>query len=210
MIQCSLESKFRDILIDILNRESNRMRNINEIEVTECTSCLRKSYYARKEPLKRINKSIINGKAIHLYIEQLIKKYYQNIEVEEEYEVDFGFEFKILMKPDVILDDRIVEIKTTDRETVNIPSLEHELQANFYAFVLNKDYYEIIYITKVGDIIYFTKPVDVVLFNNLLTRAKILYEYLTHDIPPEREHKYCRACQYYEKCILQLKLNEVI
>lgn len=210
MIQCSLESKFKDILIDLLNKESNRARSVNEIEVTECTSCLRKSYYARKEPLKRVNKSIINGKAIHLYIECLVKKYCQNIEVEEEYEVDLGLEFKILMKPDIILDDRIVEIKTTDRETITIPLLEHELQANFYAFVLNKDYYEIIYITKVGDIVCFTKPVSESLFDLLITRARALHMYLSNNIPPEREFKYCRTCPYHDKCMLQLKLNEVI
>lgn len=201
MIECTLESKFKNILIDMLDKESEKELDENQISVTECTDCLRKSFYRRKYKRKYINKHLFEGKAIHHYIEYLVKKYHGDILVEDEYEVDLGYEFTIVMRPDIILDDRVVEIKTSDSNNIIVPHLEHELQANFYAFVLAKDYYEIIYITRGIDICHFVKPVSIDLFNVLIKRARMLYKSIVSDIPPKKELKYCRFCVYYDICL---------
>jgi len=206
MITCSIESKFKPILEEILKKESEREYIENLIEVTECTTCLRRSYYNRKSPVTRVNKHVIEGKAIHMYFEQLIKKYEYNIESEEEYIVDFGLPFKIKMRPDIVMDDRVVDIKTTDRETVFMSDIEHELQANFYAFVLDKRYYELIYITRGGNMSVFVSEVNLDMFEEVLKRAELLYNSLKNNVEPSREPKYCKYCEHFHKCYKQKKL----
>jgi len=206
MITCGLESKFKPIVEDIIKRENEREYKEDVIEVTECVRCLRQAYYTRKYGNKVINKYIIEGRAIHLYFEHLIKKYGYNIESEEEYIVDFGLPFKIKMKPDVVMDDRVVDIKTTDRDNIFLSDIEYELQTNFYAFVLNKPYYEIVYITRGGGITVFVSEVNLDMFEEVLKRAVILYRCLKDNVEPHREPKYCRRCVFYHRCFKQKKL----
>ena len=207
MITCGLESKFKTILEDIITKESERNVESNVLEVTECVHCLRRSYYARKYGHKLFNKNVFEGRAIHLYVQHLLNKYYPEIETEVEIEVDFGFDFRILMKPDVILEDRVVDIKTTDRDNVFMSDIEYELQTNFYAFVLNKPYYEIVYITRRGGIVTFVSEVNYDMFEEVLNRAKKLYMCLQNNVEPEREPKYCRTCEFYHRCFRQKKLG---
>ena len=206
MITVSLESRFKPILEDIIIKESVREKESNIIEVTECLSCLRQAYFTRKEGIGKINKVIIEGRAIHNYIESLLNKYYPNIVTEQEYIVDFGEEIKIMMKPDVVLDDRVVDIKTTDRDTVFLPDIKYELQTNFYAVVLMKEYYEIVYITRRGSLHAFVSPISYDMFYEVINRARKLYLHLKNDTIPDREPQNCYYCPFYHKCFRQKKL----
>ena len=201
------QSKFIPILKELVKLDKPHQLDINTVHVTEVTQCLRKSFLMRKEGEALLSKEIFEGKSIHHYISYLIEKYRKGIESEVEYEVDLGLLCKVLMKPDVILDDRVVEIKTTELNKIARPFPEHELQANFYAFVLNKPFYEIVYIKRKGEPIAFVEHPDVKMFFHVVRRIELYHNYLLKDELPEMETKYCHRCPFYYKCYHQAKLE---
>ena len=206
MIEVGFKSKFLPILEKLVMTDKPHELDVNRVSVTEVCQCLRKSFLMRKMEKPIINKHLFEGKAIHLYIEHLLKKYQGEIESEVEYEVDLGLLCKVIMKPDVVLNDRVVEIKTTDRYKISNPIPEHVIQANFYAFVLNKPFYEIIYIRSKGNPIAFVNKPDYKLFLHLIKRIENYHKHLLEDSLPEMETKYCDRCPFYYECFHQAKL----
>ncbi len=204
----SEKSKIREIVIDIVTKEVTKVHENDTLMVTEGIHCLRRSFYQRKYKKVSINKRTIEGMAIHYWIEYLLKKYNVLTEenIEQEYEVTFDSGLKVMMKPDLVLDDRVVDIKTTDREQVFMPDINYLLQVNFYAFVLGKPKFEILYITKNFNPVSFVEDVNVEMFLELLKRLEILWICLKKNKLPNREMQYCRNCEFYGICYKQTKL----
>jgi len=206
-VNISYQSKFLPILEELIIKDKPHELDTNTISVTEVTQCLRKSFLNRKGVKPVISKELFEGKSIHSYIEHLLKEHRKDIESEQEYIVDVGLLCKIVMKPDIVMDDRVVELKTTDVSKLYSPYPEHILQVNFYAFTLNKQFYEIVYIRRRQPPVVFVDKPDWKLFFHMLRRIELYHRYLIQDTLPDMETKYCNRCPYYHYCFHQAKLD---
>ena len=179
--------------------------------ISSLSGCLRKAYYEIVYPTEekdKLRKSIFEGEAIHYFISYLInlggKLMFKKIE--SEVPVEYEFEGKKLVgRADIVLKDRVIEIKTT-KNLPRLPYYSHVLQANAYAYLLNKKKFEITYIAEHG-VRSFSMDTSEELFEKLKERARILHNAVKYSIAPEKEPTpYCNRCPYYHICYKQLQL----
>ena len=204
------EEKFRNLLLQLLKYDEEEHRKENTIYVTQVLQCLRRSYYEIRYGVDlsyKLNKHILIGSAIHKYIEYLINKYKDRldmyIEAEKHIEFEYG-KYRVVGRADIVTDEEIWEIKAVSK-TYKIPSLLHITQANIYAYLLQKPRIRLIYIrdNNIDEFVYNYAPRLTDMFFN---RLNTLVIYLEHNNEPPREEDFwCSTCPYKYQC-LQRKL----
>jgi len=195
-------------LVDILLRAielENREHPHDTLWVTDIAQCLRKTYYQFKYPLKpeyQLRRPLVMGKAIHLWIENLLVRHRGElgIDIRTEVEVMARVEGVVVRGlADIVLDNVLYEIKTARRIPVK-PYLEHILQACFYAYVLGMNKYCILYISDNGYREYCMET-DNGTINIFRERVKILKQSMENNTPPPREKSpLCSYCPYKRLC----------
>ena len=173
--------------------------------VTDIAQCLRKTYYQLKYPLKpeyRLRRPLIVGKAIHLWIEDLLYRHRDELGVSIQVEVPVEARvcgMVVRGSADIVLDNVLYEIKTTSH-VPSKPYYEHILQACFYAYILGLEKYCIVYI---GDRRYsvYCMEVNNGIINIFRDRVRILKESIEGGSPPPRERGIlCNYCPYKRLC----------
>ena len=205
-----VRDKFTTLLKELIKAYESREHE-DGIYISSLSTCLRKAFYEQFFPVyeTKLSKPVFEGTAIHYFIDYLVKNYgnllMENIdsEVRVRYIID---DIKLVGRADIVLDDRIIEVKTTSNIPFK-PYTSHVLQANAYAYILRKKYFEIAYISndRIKSFVYETRK-D--LFDVIVERARILSTAFKTGIAPDREvSQLCVKCPFYDKCFNQLKLN---
>jgi len=183
----------------------DRLHPHDTLWVTDIAQCLRKTYYQFKYPLKpeyRFKRSLIMGKAIHLWIEELLLKHKSELGVDIEVEVPVEARIGGMVVrgyADIILDNVLYEIKTVNH-IPSKPYFEHQLQAGFYAYMLNLDKYCILYVSDYGSTVYCMETNRGIL-NVFRERVATLKRSLEEGKPPPRERSVlCNYCPYRRLC----------
>lgn len=205
------EPIFPDILKQLIAMYEQEYKK-DGIHITSLVQCLRKAYYdqfAEPDLEHRLRRPLFEGTAIHKFIEYLVEKYGSKLmqKIQSEVEIEYQINgVKIIGRADAVLDDRVVEIKTT----TNLPKKpypSHVLQANTYAYILKKPKFEIIYIGDYG-VTSFVMKTSKEYFDYVIERAKILMKAFRSSVPPEKEPSIlCPKCRYYHICFKQMKLD---
>jgi CRISPR-associated exonuclease Cas4 len=127
----------------------------NEIYVTDLIYCPLKYYFQRiyKEIAlaEGFNPVTIYGEAVHIGIEEVLKRIFgsDNVKTEVEFEKEFGVEGKVFIvrgRVDAIVGNYIIEIKS-GRSDANIPHQHHVLQARLYLWLTGLKKAILLYIT---------------------------------------------------------------
>lgn len=204
------EEIFKQLFIKMLEYEEQEHIHEKTIFVTQVLQCLRRTYYEIKHGVDikhKISKPLLVGTAIHKYIEYLINKHKDKLDINIEAEKHIEFEYKgwkIVGRADIVTDNEVWEIKVTSK-TYKIPSLLHIAQANLYAYILKKPIVRIIYFrnNKIEEFVYHTNDRLTQMFFKRLDK---LISYLERDEEPPREEDFwCSTCPFKYIC-LQKKL----
>ena len=200
------EEKFKNLLLQLLKYDEEEHRKENTVYITQVLQCLRRSYYEIKhgiDPSYKLNKHILIGSAIHKYIEYLVNKYRDKldmyIEVEKHVEFEYG-KYKVVGRADIVTKDEVWEIKVVSK-TYKLPSLLHITQANIYAYLLQKPVFRLVYIRdrNIDEFVYGVSDRLVDMFFN---RLNTLIIYLEQNAEPPREEDFwCSTCPYKYRCI---------
>jgi len=202
MVSCDMVYEaFRRFLVKQL-----RIYDENTVHVGECTNCLRKAYYNRKNgsmdlshlaPSKRVILGL--GLSTHLVFEEILKE--MGYRTEQQIIKDFNG-FKLAGTPDAINEDHVIEIKTCNRlPDKALP--HHVMQLNAYLALTGRKLGFIIYICKRdGNVRIFSIEFDEKMFQDLLSRAAKLHKCLKENKPPEPEPSYlCNYCEWKWECL---------
>lgn len=184
------------------------------ITVSELCSCIRKCYYERmKYPVN--HKKLYTFSYLYLIqnvgnvIHDTIQELYNFSEVEKTIVSE---RFKVKGRIDAIRDNFLFEIKSIDIEKFkNQYKKEHYLQANIYAYILNKEYgYKISTITLIyvirnlKRIVPFDLPLNNELVESIINKAPILKSAIDSNKVPEpfgATNELCKYCLYKKQCI---------
>ena len=179
------------------------------IHVGELTYCLLKSYYERKYGVNYSDEKIVIlglGQATHFLVESFVGE-----GVVKEFRVEHGLEgFKLTGRPDLIVDDAVIELKTTSHIPVQ-PFSHHVLQLQAYLHLLDRRYGFIVYVCKRrGRVKAFRVERDPGAWEEIVGRARRLHLALVRGEPPEPEPgPLCRYCEFRSMC-RKLARQEVV
>ena len=202
------EIGIRNLPITVWNYIKNKTnfeyyeKSDKRIGVKEVCSCLRKAWYLRKYKdyffSDQTRWMIFRGMVFDdifsgLYEKHGVKFVHDVGDIQLVGKIDFIDEF-----------DNIWELKTVNSiwSIKNGPHKEHMLQANFYAYALGHDTYNLLYVSFDGIKAFTNITTNEQDGKLLIERAKQLSYYLENNImPPKEETKACKYCQYYHICM---------
>jgi CRISPR-associated exonuclease Cas4 len=134
--------------------EKYKVREKNELHVRELIECPEKLVLRDRYPFLVVptNPAFMMGDLIHIGLQEIIKEWGKensvSVEVEKEIEKKFvvdGEEYIVKGRPDIVLPDMVIEIKSAKAD-ISIPQIHHELQLKVYMNFLKKKG-RLIYIT---------------------------------------------------------------
>lgn len=206
------ELTFKELFLKLLELEEQEHKHEKTIFVTQVLQCLRRSYIEIIKGVDiryKLSKPLLIGSAIHKYVEYLINKYKDvlNLNIEAEKHVEFMHRgWRVVGRADIVTDKEVWEIKVTSR-TYKIPSLLHIAQANLYAYLLNKDIIRIIYFrdNKIEEFIYQYTPRLIDMFFKRLN--KLIDALENNQLPEKEEDFWCSTCPYKYGCVYK-KLSD--
>ena len=212
---------------DFLNRllQEHLERKVKEREQnilfpSELGFCLRRNYYLYKKPKKLTFETLKLFKAgdlVHNWLITVLLSSFERNKIKYfDYEGKVKHteeEFEIIGKYDDIIgiemngELKLLEFKTV-RDLRKIKSVvdHHFLQVNFYMKKLGLDRAYIVYVDRRNlDIKVFEVKFSEERFQELITRAKILFSHLKENKLPVAEAKskaiwFCWYCPYFEEC----------
>lgn len=207
--------KFQKMMRAKLIEEHKKLQSYERpyISVTELCDCIRKCYYTRMRYPVNLNKQykypplyMIQqvGNTIHDVIQEL----YDFSETEKTVVSE---RFKVKGRIDGIRESFLCEIKSiADKKFKNTYVKEHYIQANIYAYILNKEYdykidtITIIYVLRsLQKIVAFDLPVNDKLALTFLNKAPILKSSIeTTQVPDPfgATDETCKYCQFIDQC----------
>jgi CRISPR-associated exonuclease Cas4 len=190
------ESTLKDSIVKAVDELVNIKKYDNDtIYIEEVTTCLRRSYYNRKEervPLKERFK--IFNESMKYNAKSGIREYGEE-----------GLGFKIITKADMVVDDAIIHFNIVD-DLPNTPYPKDLMALNANLWIFNKEEGALVYITKDGNNIQFSLRRDKRLFDETKRRATVLHTLLKEGrVPILEPSEECISCSYYEKCYVQHK-----
>jgi len=189
----------------LLNFQLKRQHVYADIQVTDLTQCLRKSYFTKKENAicDNPNVQLIIGILLHdIVLKELEEVLDGKSEVLTVHVIPYNGEFiKLYGMCDFLADNYILELKTCFK-TPEKPFDNHIEQVNAYLHMFDRENGYIVYLSRNSlDIRIFEVEKDEVLWNNTINRAVLLHEALKRDEPPEPEPSHlCEYCPYKHKC----------
>ena len=160
---------------------------------TELSTCLRRSWYARKKGKNIIGENAVLGIAIHNTVQDVAKRF--NCEVEKEIQGEIAG-VKVRGRADLVCDDAVIEIKTTA-----IHDQLHYFQPVIYATLLKKDRAYMLYVDRnTGNITFFQVDISFIL-PFAIERLKAYHSAVVENKLPQKEYSQaCRYCIYKSLC----------
>lgn len=173
------------------------------IHVSEITSCMRKSYYARLYPLRpREAVSLVLmsfGNGIHSQLQEYLVPRGWMSEVEVSWDLRY---FKLVGHADLYHpgEDIVVELKTTSR-IPDKPYPSHVMQLNSYQAMLRAKKGYVVYISRNGEVGVYPHKYDKQLWGYTIKRAFHYYFSLKKSRTPRPEPSpLCNYCPFRWKC----------
>jgi CRISPR/Cas system-associated exonuclease Cas4 (RecB family) len=160
---------------------------------TELSTCLRRSWYARKKGKNIIGENAVLGIAIHNTVQDVAKRF--NCEVEKEIQGEIAG-VKVRGRADLVCDDSVIEIKTTA-----IHDQRHYFQPVIYATLLKKDKAYMLYVDRnTANITFFQVDISFIL-PFAIERLKTYYSAVVENKLPQKEYSQaCKYCVYKPLC----------
>ena len=204
----------KELVIKLIEHDTTKHQNEHVIYVTQVTQCLRKSYYEIKHKAVNVgyelSKHLILGKSIHLWLQDLLKRYGNELNIKYCIEKDIKFMHRGYMikgRADIVINDVLVELKTTHK-SIHLPDRMHVLQANEYAYQLGLHKYVILYVTPNG-LIEFKFKIDEYKHALFIDRLNKLIDALENDREPYREEgTECKYCPFRNKCLYRKLIHK--
>ena len=160
---------------------------------TELSTCLRRSWYARKKGKNIIGESAVYGIVIHNTVQDVAKKFDCDVEKEVEGEISG---IHVRGRADLVCDDSVIEIKTT-----TVHDQRHYFQLVIYATLLKKEKAYMLYVDRnTGNITFFQVDISFIL-PFAIERLKEYYKSVTENkLPPKEYSQVCKYCVYKTLC----------
>jgi CRISPR-associated exonuclease Cas4 len=187
----TMDDIYRDLDSQI-DKTNNRRINVKEI-----VTCLRKSYYDRKNPLlpsvkQKVSTIIGNG----------MRKAIKN-GATAEYNIDS--ELSLVGHADTIVDDIVVKFEIVEK-LPKTPDPKDLLGLNATMWIFEKIEGIIVYMTNAGKSVEFAFSKDKQMFEETVRRARVFNTLLKEEKTPILEpSEICQTCPYYERCYIQEK-----
>jgi CRISPR-associated exonuclease Cas4 len=203
-------------------RRKIKEREQNVFYPSELSYCLRRNYYLYKKPKEltlEVLKIFESGILVHNWFTNVLMNYFQKGKIKVfDYEGKCDYvekEFTIKGRFDDIIalelngETKLIEFKTVrNLDFIDEPKDHHFMQINFYLKFLGLDKGYIVYVDrrnlnlKSFEVFYSEEK-----FNELIKRARILFEHLKNNklpFPEARTNKelswMCSYCPYYDEC----------
>jgi len=195
----SLPEEIKEHIIQ--KTEEDFARVDNHLYVTELTDCIRKAYFERKSPIEPDFERrffVYRGKIFH----ELWAPLFQANDVRVTHRLK-GVPAIISGRIDFVKNGAVYELKTC-RTPPAKPREHHIWQVSAYAWMGGYTKAFLVYVSFEPPKI-FEIPLDRAeeIMEELERRAKVLYQALANDVPPEPLGKWewsCDYCLYREKC----------
>ena len=191
IIQKTMDHIYSDFYSQI-DKTNNRI-----IHVKEIVTCLRKSYYDRKNPLLPTNMqkvSTIIGDGMRRSIKNSAIK---------EYNIDS--DLSLVSYADTIVDDIVIKFEIIDK-LPKTPNPKDLLNLNTTMWIFDKMEGIIVYMTNDGRSVEFAFTKDKHMFEEIMRRARVFSTLLKEEKTPILEpSEICITCPYYERCYIQQK-----
>jgi len=187
----TMDDIYRDLDSQI-DKTNNRRINVKEI-----VTCLRKSYYDRKNPLlpsikQKVTTIIGNG----------MRKAIKN-GATAEYNIDS--ELSLVDRADTIADDIVVKFEIVEK-LPKTPDPKDLLGLNATMWIFEKMEGIIVYMTNAGKSVEYAFTKDKQMFEETVRRARVFSTLLKEEKTPILEpSEICQTCPYYERCYIQEK-----
>lgn len=181
-----------DVIEEVFAAMNPKVADESKVTVDEVSSCIRASYFDRKDPLPRTHKQmmskIMQKSALSIMEKPLVGK------------LDAGSGVNLVGRAERVEEDVAMIFKTVD-ELPEMPYPEHFIQLNSYLYMFNKPEGVVVYFDKDGNEMEFQVPKSERLLGETKRRARILNTLLKNNIPPAIEpSERCVECPYNEKC----------
>jgi CRISPR-associated exonuclease Cas4 len=187
----TMDDIYRDLDSQI-DKTNNRRINVKEI-----VTCLRRSYYDRKNPVlpsvkQKVSTIIGNG----------MRKAIKN-GATAEYNIDS--ELSLVGHADTIVDDIVVKFEIVEK-LPKTPDPKDLLGLNATMWIFEKIEGIIVYMTNAGKSVEFAFSKDKQMFEETVRRARVFNTLLKEEKTPILEpSEICQTCPYYERCYIQEK-----
>lgn len=171
--------------------------NNRRITVKEIVTCLRKSYYDRKNPVlpsirEKVSTIIGNG----------MRKAIKN-GATAEYSLDS--ELSLVGHADTIVDDIVVKFEIVEK-LPKTPNPKDLLGLNATMWIFEKMEGIIVYMTNAGKSVEYAFTKDKQMFEETVRRGRVFSTLLKEEKTPILEpSEICQTCPYYERCYIQEK-----
>lgn len=199
------ESTVYDWFRRILEANQRIFHDSSVIHVSEVTTCLRKSWYTRKSPVKAtdtVNIIMSIGNGVH----SLLQEYLASKGWKSEVKVEWNFKkFKLVGHIDLYHPEEniVIELKTTGKKPGK-PYHSHVMQLNAYLRMISADKGYIIYISRDGHVKVFQHNFSKRLWDKTIKRAFYLWHTLNENKIPKPEPSFlCNYCPFKWRCIAQ-------
>lgn len=174
--------------------------DVQTFRLSSSSVCPRKLYYLKRYPPRYNGDSsriFLIGQIFHELIQRVV---FDNCKWEVEV-VDNYRDITIMGHCDVLTDSSVYELKTCS-VLPERPYINHVLQANAYAVLLDRDEYSIVYMQKNRlNIRAFRLPTDRALYNKLCETFYTAYRGVVEDRLPNRiRSSECKFCGYKLLC----------
>jgi len=187
----TMDDIYRDLDSQI-DKTNNRRINVKEI-----VTCLRRSYYDRKNPVlpsinQKVSTIIGNG----------MRKAIKN-GATAEYNIDS--ELSLVGHADTIADDIVVKFEIVEK-LPKTPDPKDLLGLNATMWIFEKMEGIIVYMTNAGKSVEYAFTKDKQMFEETVRRARVFSTLLKEEkIPILEPSEICQTCPYYERCYIQEK-----
>ena len=189
-----------------IESDKHHVKKNDQFNSSEAGYCPRKIYLDRVDPIKEPEATLRifqMGNIIHEFIQ---KEVITGGVYEKDHIIHTGLGFCIKAKPDIIIDDQVIELKSTKSISyINTPNANHVKQVNLYLKALGLKFGKIIYISnsdlesKEFNIIYSED-----LYNEVVSDFAYVFDCIKQNIPYLKvepyPNPYCYTCKYYKKC----------
>lgn len=187
----AMDDIYRDLDSQIDRTDNKR------IHVREAVTCLRRSYFDRKNPLLPTKKQKLST-----IINDSMRKAIKNGGT-AEYSIDS--ELTLIGHADAIIDDVIIRFEIVDKLPKE-PEPKDLLALNAVMWIFDKLEGVLVYITNSGKSMEFAFTKDKHMFEETIRRARVLSTLLKDEKAPIVEpSEACLHCPYYDRCFIQQK-----
>jgi len=188
--------KTMDEIYHDLNSQIDKT-NYGRLHLKEVITCLRRSYYDRKNPLHPTSKqkvSTIINNGIRKSIKSGVKTHYY---IDSDLSLE-GY-------ADTIVDDIVIIFEIVSKLPKR-PYPTDLLNLNATIWIFDKTEGIIVYLTNGGKSVEFAFTKDKQMFEETLRRARVLSTLLKDEkIPILEPSKTCLTCPYYGRCYIEQK-----